>query len=75
MPHSAHRSILMKEIEKQGFKPKATTTKNGKLLLQWEVNGVTQHYIAALTPSDHRATFNARAQIRRMIQTEIGDTK
>ena len=65
-----HRTVLERELLKVGIKPDIQVTGSGHLQIQFRVNGNQKSVLTASTPSDRRATLNARSDIRRILRLE-----
>ncbi|HEY2210912.1 MAG TPA: hypothetical protein VGJ01_14690 [Pseudolabrys sp.] len=68
MRPSDHYKMLMHELTSVGIRPDISTTKGGHLQLLFEVKGQRERIITSSTPSDFRATLNARGNIRRALR-------
>jgi DNA-binding transcriptional ArsR family regulator len=65
-----HRELLERELTKVGLKPRVEATDGGHLRINFTVHGHERYVITAKTPSDHRATLNARARIRQVLRAD-----
>jgi hypothetical protein len=68
MRPSDHFKILLAEFTTVGVKPEVTKTDGGHLKFSFYVNDKKDSVLTSSTPSDHRATLNARALIRRKLR-------
>src|SRR5262245_66661865 len=59
-----HHRELMHELAAVGLKPRLRRTPGGHVRIEWDLGGKPYSIVTSKTPSDRRATFNARARIR-----------
>jgi hypothetical protein len=72
MSHSnaEHREYLQRELMNVGLKPEFITTSGGHMRVRWTHSGKQRSILTAQTPSDHRATLNARSRIRKILRED-----
>jgi hypothetical protein len=68
MNNAEHCKTLIRELTSSGIKPNVEPTHGGHIRIAWTVSGRKQQIITSATPSDNRATLNARARIRRLLR-------
>jgi hypothetical protein len=60
--------MLLSEFTSVGIRPEVTKTDGGHLRFAFYVNDKKDSVVTSFTPSDHRATLNARGLIRRKLR-------
>src|SRR5262249_44043974 len=62
-----HR-VLLTELSSLGLSPRLNTTNGNHTRVEWNVGGKTHSIVTSTTPSDWRAVYAARAEIRRQLK-------
>lgn len=66
--HLEHRKHLERDLRNAGIKPEISRTGSGHMRFDFEAAGKSYFILTSWTPSDHRATLNARARIRKILR-------
>jgi hypothetical protein len=65
-----HHRELIGELTRVGLTPRLSQTHGNHTRVEWETGGKVYHIVTATSPSDRRATLNARARIRRQLRDQ-----
>jgi hypothetical protein len=62
--------VALRELAAAGIRDVVQAPGGKHWQIQWQANGECRMYSLPVTPSDHRAAANTRAEIRRMLRAD-----
>lgn len=65
---SEHHHAISNELDLYGIRPEIEVTHGNHIRFRWRAGGHAQSLVTACTPSDHRATKNELAKVRRLLR-------